>query len=101
MRISLNSLVLPVVRNFMVGSRIGPYISHLKYQVKSHLSPRFSAACAAAIAHRNHFLRSYQQIKSSAFKVKFRQDSSRCMRVLEAAKLAYGNKTKEFITRDF
>ena len=32
------------------------YISHCKYQVKSHSSSLFSAACAAAIAHRNHFL---------------------------------------------
>ena len=30
-------------------------IPHRKYQVKSHLSPWFSAACAAAIVHRNHF----------------------------------------------
>ena len=31
------------------------YISHHKYQVKLHSSPWFSAACAAAIVHRNHF----------------------------------------------
>ena len=31
------------------------YIPHRKYQVKSHSSPWFSAACAAAIAHRYHF----------------------------------------------
>ena len=31
------------------------YIPHRKYQVKSHSSPWFSAACAAAIVHRNHF----------------------------------------------
>ena len=31
------------------------YIPHRKYQVKPHLSPWFSAACAAAIVHRNHF----------------------------------------------
>ena len=30
------------------------YISH-KYQVKPHSSPWFSAACAAAIVHRNSF----------------------------------------------
>ena len=40
----------------------------------------------------------YQQNKSSESKVKFRQDSNRCRRVLEAAKLAYANKTKESIT---
>ena len=40
----------------------------------------------------------YQQNKSSDSKVKFRQASNRCKRVLEAAKLAYANKTKESIT---
>ena len=38
-----------------VQVRIDVYIPHFKYQVKSHLSPWFSAACAAAIVHRNHF----------------------------------------------
>ena len=34
---------------------INPCISHHKYHVKPYSSPRFSAACAAAIAHRNNF----------------------------------------------
>ena len=72
-------------------------IPHRKYQVKPHSSPWFSAACAAAIVHRNHFFRLYQQNKSSESKVKFRQASNHCKRVLEAAKLAYGNKRKESI----
>ena len=80
---------------------IDVYIPHRKYQVKPHSSPWFSAACtncAAAIVHRNHFFRLYQQNKSSGSKVKFRQASNRCKRVLEAAKLAYATKTKESIT---
>ena len=77
---------------------IDVYICHRKYQVKPHSSPWFSAACAAAIVHRNHFFRLYQQNKSSESKVKFRQASNRCKRVLEAAKLAYATKTKESIT---
>ena len=40
----------------------------------------------------------YQREKSSDSKVKFRQASNRCKRVLEAAKLPYANKTKESIT---
>ena len=40
----------------------------------------------------------YQREKSSDSKVKFRQASNCCKRVLEAAKLAYANKTKESIT---
>ena len=77
---------------------IDVYIPHRKYQVKPHSSPWFLAACAAAIVHRNHFFRLYQQNKSSESKVKFRQASYHCKRVLEAAKLAYGTKTKESIT---
>ena len=77
---------------------IDVYIPHRKYQVKPHSSPWFSAACAAAIVHRNHFFRLYQQKKSSESKVKSRQASNRCKRVLEAAKLAYATKTKESIT---
>ena len=77
---------------------IDVYIPHRKYQVKSHSSPWFSAACAAAIVHRNHFFCLYQREKSSDSKVKFRQASNCCKRVLEAAKLAYANKTKESIT---
>ena len=74
------------------------YIPHRKYQVKPHSSPWLSAACAAAIVHRNHFFRLYQQNKSSKSEVKFRQASHPCRRVLEAAKLGYATKTKESIT---
>ena len=73
------------------------YIPHRRYQVKPHSSPGFSAACAAAIVHRNLFFCLYQKDKSSDSKVKFRQASNRCKKVLEAAKLAYANKTKESI----
>ena len=42
---------------FCEWSQVGidVYIPHRKYQVKPHSSPWFSAACAAAIVHRNHF----------------------------------------------
>ena len=70
------------------------YIPHRKYQAKPHSSPWFSAACAAVIVHRNHFFHFYQREKSSDSKVKFRQASNRCKRVLEAAKPAYANKTR-------
>ena len=77
---------------------IDVYIPHRKYQVKPHLSPLFSAACAAAIVHGNHFFCLYQREKSSDSKVEFRQASNCCKRFLEAAKLVYANKTKESIT---
>ena len=54
---------------------IDVYIPHRKYQAKPHSSPWFSAACAAAIVHRNHFFRLYQKDKSDS-KVKFRQASN-------------------------
>ena len=77
---------------------IDVYIPHWKYQIKPYSAPWFSAACAAAIFLRNHFFRLHQMEKSCESKVKFREASNRCKRVLEAAKLALANKTKESIT---
>ena len=59
---------------------IDVYIPHCKNQVKPHSSSCFSAAFVAAIVHRNHFFRLYQQNRSSESKVKFRQASNRCKR---------------------
>ena len=70
-----------------IQAEIDVYIPHCKYQVKPHSSPWFSAACAAAIVHRNHFFHLYQKDKSSDSRVKFRQASNCCKRVPEAAKL--------------
>ena len=64
----------------------------------THSSPWFSANCAAAIVHRSQFFRLYQRAKFCDSKVKFRQTSNRCKRVVEAALLAYANKIKESIT---
>ena len=70
------------------------HTTHCKYQIKPDSSQWFSAACAAAVTHRNHFFRLYQQITPSESKVKFRQATvNRCRSALEAAKLAYTNKT--------
>ena len=62
------------VVNFFEWVQVGinVYIPHRKYQVKPHSSRWFSAACAAAIVHRNHFFCLYQREKSSDSKVKFR-----------------------------
>ena len=108
-KISLKLSASAVASGFCEWVQVGidVYIPHCKYQVKPHSSPWFSAACAAAIVHRNHFFHLYQQNKSSESKTKFRQASNCCKRVLEAAKLAYATKTKEFIisqklgSRDF
>ena len=77
---------------------IDVFIPHRKYQFKFHLSTWVSAACAATIAHKNHFFRLYRKDKSSDSKVKFRRDSNCSKSVLEAAKLAYANKTKASLT---
>ena len=89
----------PAASEFCEWVQVGiDVITPHKYQVNAHSSPWFSVACAAAIVHRNHFCCLYQQSKSSESKLKFRQVSNHWKRVLEAVKLAYANKTKEFIT---
>ena len=95
-RISLNSVLVLLLVWFQVG--IDVYIPHRKYQVKPQSSRWFSAACAAAIVHRSHYFHLYQQNKYSESKVKFRQASNHCKRVLEAAKPAYATKTKDSMT---
>ena len=75
---------------------IDVYIPHCKCQFKPHLFLWFWTACVAAIVHKNHFFGMYQQNKSSEPKIKFRQASNHYKRVLEAAKLVYGTKTKRF-----
>ena len=79
-----------------VQAGIDVYIPHPKYQVKSHSSPWFSAASAAAIVLRNYFFVCTN--KSSESKVNFRQTNNCFKMFLEADKLAYGNKAKESIT---
>ena len=49
------------------------HIPYRKYLVKPHSSTWFSAACAAAIVHRNPFFRLYQKDRFSESKLKFRQ----------------------------
>ena len=95
-RILLNSVLLLLLVKFCecVQVEIHVYISHQKYQVKSHSSPWFSAACAAPIVYKNHFFCLHQKDKSAQSKTKFRQTSNGYKSVLETAKLAYANKAK-------
>ena len=91
---SLNSLLLLLLVNFVSGFRLElvyVYITHHKYQVQPHPSSWLSAACAAAIVHRNHFFRLCQQNKSLESKVK-------CSQVSNPYKYAYATKRKESIT---
>ena len=86
-RVSLNSLLLLLLVSFVSGFRLELIYISLTENIRSSFpsSPWFSAACVATIVYRNHF-HLYQKDKSSDSKVKFRQASSHCKRVLEAAK---------------
>ena len=81
-----------------VQVRIDVYIPHCKYHVKPHSSPWFSAAYAAAVVHGNHILYFCLHNKYTLSKIKLRQAIDHCKRFLGAAKLAYANKTKYYIT---
>ena len=96
-RISLNLVLLLLLVNLVTGFRLELMYISLMVSIRSNLtsSPWFSAVCAGAIVHRNHFFRLYQQKQSSKSKAKFRQASNDCKRAVEAA---YTNKTKESIT---
>ena len=96
-----NSVLLLLLVNFVSGFRLKLMCISLIVSIRSNLinsTPWFSPACAADIVHRNHSFRLHQQKKASESNVKFIQASNRCKRVLEAAKLAYANKTKVSIT---
>ena len=95
-RLSASAAASEFFDSVQVG--IDVYIFHRKYLFKPHSSPWFSAACATTMVHRNRFLCLHQKDQSSESKVKFRQASNCCKRVLEAVKLAYANKIKESIT---
>ena len=66
------------VRKFFEWIQVGidVYSRHRKHQVNLHSCPWFSAAFAAAIAHRNYLFRLYQQNKSFESKAKSRQASN-------------------------
>ena len=69
----------------------------VQFEVKPRSTPWFSAVWATAIAYRNHFFCLHQHNISPTSKLKFRQASNHCERVLEADKLVYVNETKAII----
>ena len=89
--ISLNSVLLLLLVNFMSGFRLKLMHIYLIVSIRSSLTYLHGF-------HRSHFFRLCQQNKPSESKVKFRQASNCCKRILKAAGLAYANKTKESIT---
>ena len=87
-------MLLLLLVDFVSGFRLELMYTSLTENIGSSLTHLHGSV---AIVHRNHFFRLYQKDKSSDSKVKFRQASNRCKRVLEAVKLAYPNKTKKTI----
>ena len=69
-RISLNSVPLQLLVNFVSGFRLKLMHISLIVSIRSNLT--YLHGCAAAIVHRNHFFCLYQQNKSSESKVMFR-----------------------------
>ena len=90
-RLSASAAVNEICECVQLG--IDVYTPHRKYQAKPHSSPWFPVPCFAVTVHKNHFFCLYQKDKFSDSKVKFRQVSNCSKRFLEAAKLAYANKT--------
>ena len=86
-RISLNLVLLLLLVNFVSGFKLEVMCISLIEKIRSSL-----------IHLHGYFFRLHLKEKFSDSKVKFRQARNRCKRVLEAAKLAYANKTKQFIT---
>ena len=90
-----------------ITAGINGFIPSRKFQQKPHSTPWFSPACAAAIAHRNHFYKVFQREQSVVSKRRFRQAANECKRVIESAKAQYVQRTRERIasqktgSRDF
>ena len=94
-RISLNSVLLLLLVNFVSVFWLELMHISLKENIRSRSLTHhgFQLLVLLPLFHL------YQNDKSSESKVKFRQASNHCKRVLEAAKLAYANKTKESIAK--
>ena len=95
-----STLLLLLLVNFVSGSRLELMSISLIENIRSSLTHLHGFQPLVLLSYfiEITFFRLHQKDKSSDSKVKFRQASNRCKRVLEAAKLAYTNKTKESIT---
>ena len=85
--------------NEWVQVGVDVYIPQQKYQIWSHSSQWFPAACAAAKAHRNPFFCLHKQNKSSESKVKFRQASIVAKGLLKLPNLHMLIKQKSFTSQ--
>ena len=83
------SLISDWIRN---GIEI--FIPHKTFQQKTHSQPWFTAACAAAISHRNHHFHQYNRNPSEITRTNFRNTSNHCKYILRHAKDNYANVLK-------
>ena len=81
-----------------IQTGIDAFVPHRKYQLKSHSSPWFSPACAAAIAHRNHFFHLFRRDNSVENKRLFSASRRRCRNILRNAKNNYQQSVKTKIS---
>ena len=74
--------------------QVGIYVyipRHCKYQIKPHWTPWFSAACAAAIGHINHFSHLYQKEKNLR-QINIQTGQSPLQKYSSSCKLAHANE---------
>ena len=90
MRVSLNSVLLLLLVSSVSGFRLELMYISLIINIRLIFTDLHGA-----IVHRNHFFCFCQQNISES-KFKSRQAINHCKKVLEAAKLVYATKTKEY-----
>ena len=97
--LSLNLVLLLLPVYYVTGIKLELMNISLIVNINSNFTHLhgFQLPLLTAIAYKNHFFCLHQQNKSPESKAKVRQASNHCNWVLEAAKLAYVNKTKELI----
>ena len=77
---------------------IDAFVPSRKFQVKPHSSPWFSPACAAAIAHRNHYFHIFQRSDTDDNKRLFATARNNCKRVIHDAKSEYERNVHDRLT---
>ena len=93
--ISLNSVLLLLLVNFVSEFWLELMYISLIVSIRSSCSHLHGFQLLVKLpVHKNHYFHLHHQNKFSEAKVKFRQVSNHCKRVLEAATLAYANKTR-------
>ena len=76
-----------------IQAGIDAFIPCRKFQARPNSSPWFSPACAAAIAHRNHYFHTYKSQPNAENRDLLRKASNSCKRVLNNAKSSYADRT--------